>query len=104
MGFRFRKSFGAGPFRLNLSKSGVGWSVGGRGYRFTKKAGGGTRTTFSIPGTGISHVSETGKKRTSKKADKGKNQNGGMGCGPLLLILCFLAFCLDVLFCELVYR
>ena len=43
MGFRFRKSFKTGPFRLNLSKSGIGWSVGGPGYRFTKKAGGGTK-------------------------------------------------------------
>ena len=52
MGFRFRKSFGAGSFRVNLSKSGIGYSVGGKGFRFTKKAGGGTRTTASIPGTG----------------------------------------------------
>lgn len=59
MGFRFRKSVKAGPFRLNFSKSGVGWSVGGPGYRYTKKANGGTRTTLSVPGTGISHVTET---------------------------------------------
>ncbi len=59
MGFRFRKSFGAGPFRVNLSKSGIGYSVGGKGFRFTKKAGGGTRTTASIPGTGISYVKDS---------------------------------------------
>lgn len=61
MGFRFRKSVKAGPFRINFSKSGIGYSVGGKGYRFTKKAGGGTRTTTSIPGTGISYVTETSK-------------------------------------------
>lgn len=69
MGFRFRKSFGKGPFRMTISKSGVGYSIGGKGARFTKKAGGGTRSTLSIPGTGISYVKDS-KKRTSKKSNK----------------------------------
>ena len=64
MGLRFRKSIKAGPVRINLSKSGVGYSVGTKGFRYTKKAGGGTRTTLSIPGTGISHVTETSKSAT----------------------------------------
>ena len=64
MGFRFRKSINAGPFRVNLSKSGVGWSVGGKGFRYTQKANGGTRTTASIPGTGVSYTKETGAKST----------------------------------------
>ena len=68
MGFRFRKSVNLGPFRLNFSKSGVGASVGVKGFRVTKKAGGGTRTTASIPGTGISYVTET----SGKKASAGK--------------------------------
>lgn len=59
MGFRFRKSVNFGPLRVNLSKSGVGYSVGGKGFRVTKKANGGIRTTASIPGTGISYVKET---------------------------------------------
>ncbi len=33
MGFTYRKFFNLGPFRVNLSKSGVGYSVGGRGFR-----------------------------------------------------------------------
>ncbi len=33
MGIFFRKSIGAGPFRVNLSKSGVGVSAGIRGAR-----------------------------------------------------------------------
>lgn len=37
MGFRYRKSKNFGPFRINLSKSGVGWSVGGKGFRYTKR-------------------------------------------------------------------
>jgi hypothetical protein len=28
MGWYFRRAIGFGPFRLNLSKSGLGWSVG----------------------------------------------------------------------------
>lgn len=60
MGLRFRKSIKlGGGARLNLSKSGVGFSVGTKGARVTKKAGGGTRTTISAPGTGLSYVSIT---------------------------------------------
>lgn len=76
MGFRYRKSFGKGPFRVNLSKSGIGYSVGIKGFRYTKKAGGGTRTTVSIPGTGISYVSETSKKSNNKKRGSTVKQSG----------------------------
>lgn len=68
MGFRFRKSKNLGNFRLNLSKSGIGYSYGVKGFRRTHKAGGGTRTTMSIPGTGISHVAETGKPKKKRGA------------------------------------
>lgn len=63
---RFRKSFGKGPFRVTVSKSGVSTSVGGKGFRVTKKAGGGVRTTTSIPGTGISYTQDYSKKRSTK--------------------------------------
>jgi hypothetical protein len=33
MGFTYRKSVNLGLFRVNLSKSGLGYSVGGRGFR-----------------------------------------------------------------------
>lgn len=71
MGFRFRKNINFGPFRLNLSKSGIGYSIGGKGFRVTKKAGGGHRTTASIPGTGISYVKDSSKKKTSTSSHKG---------------------------------
>ena len=58
MGLRYRKSVKLGPFRINFSKSGVGWSVGNKWARYTKKANGGTRVTRTIPGTGISYVEE----------------------------------------------
>ena len=64
MGLRFRKSINlGGGFRINLSKSGIGYSWGVKGYRITKTAKGGTRQTASIPGTGISYVTEQGKKK-----------------------------------------
>lgn len=57
MGWRYRKSVKAGPFRLNFSKSGIGYSVGSKHYRVTKTAKGTVRRTVTLPG-GISHVEE----------------------------------------------
>ena len=65
MGMRFRKSVKMGPFRINFSKSGVGWSVGNKYARYTRKANGGTRITTTLPGTGISHVEELGRSQGS---------------------------------------
>ena len=68
MGFRFNKSIDVfGLFRINFSKSGIGFSYGVPGYRVTKMANGRTRKTVSIPGTGISHVSESGKTKKNRK-------------------------------------
>ena len=33
MGWYYRKSVGLGPFRINISKSGIGYSLGGGGFR-----------------------------------------------------------------------
>ena len=55
MGWSFRKSVGLGPFRVSVSKSGVGYSVGGRGFRVGTNAKGRRYSTFSIPGTGLSY-------------------------------------------------
>lgn len=61
MGWRIRKSINLGlGFRINLSKSGIGYSWGFPGYRVTKMANGGNRATYSIPGTGISYVEQNG--------------------------------------------
>lgn len=59
MGLRFRKSINLGGFRINISKSGIGYSFGVPGLRYTKKAKGGNRTTLSIPGTGLSFVKDS---------------------------------------------
>ena len=70
MGMRFRKSKKIGGLRINLSKSGIGWSVGTKGARYTKKAGGGTRSTVGIPGTGISYVKDSGNKKHNSNGVK----------------------------------
>lgn len=63
MGFRIRKSINlGGGFRVNLSKSGVGYSWGVPGYRATKTAKGNVRKTYSVPGTGLSYVEESSNK------------------------------------------
>ena len=83
MGLRFRKSINIGPLRLNFSKSGVGMSVGVKGFRVGRSAKGKTTATVSLPGTGISYVQNldpdklkdaaeelTGKKSKTKKSKK----------------------------------
>lgn len=75
MGMRYRKSINlGGGFRVNLSKSGVGYSWGTKGYRITKKAGGGVRKTYSIPGTGISWVDDSETKKRNKRVKNGSYQ------------------------------
>ena len=90
MGVRFRKSIKAGPVRVNLSKSGVGYSVGGKGFRVTKKANGGVRTTTSIPGTGISYVKDYGSgKRRSASNNTTNSQEVSKTINPTVeLCLC----------------
>src|SRR4051812_35893691 len=60
MGFRFRQSFKILPgIRLNLSKTGHSWSFGAPGYTVNTRKGR-ARTTLSLPGTGLSYVTESG--------------------------------------------
>lgn len=66
MGTRFRKTKNFGPLRINISKSGVGYSVGNKYVRVTHTADGKKRTTYTIPGTGISWV-ETEKEKLQQQ-------------------------------------
>jgi hypothetical protein len=74
MGFYYRKSIGLGPFRVNVSKSGFGYSMGSPGFRTGISARGRRYTTFGIPGTGLGY-------RTSKS----------QGCLVLIIGLLALA-------------
>jgi hypothetical protein len=53
MGWNLRRSVNVGPLRLNASKSGIGYSVGVRGFRVGKDAKSRKYVATSIPGTGI---------------------------------------------------
>lgn len=59
----FRKSLRMGPFRVTLSKRGLSYSAGVKGARVTKRVDGKVQRTFSIPGTGISYRTISGKRR-----------------------------------------
>ena len=56
MGLRCRKSINIGPLRINISKSGIGFSLGVKGFRVSRSAKGKTTATASLPGTGLSYV------------------------------------------------
>ena len=58
MGLRFRKSINIGPLRINLSKSGIGFSLGVKGFRVSRSAKGKHTATVSLPGTGLSYVQD----------------------------------------------
>ena len=80
MGLRYRKSINlGGGFRVNLSKSGVGYSWGIKGYRVTKKAGGGVRKNYSIPGTGLSWTEDSKKGKRSSANNSARNTKDGGG-------------------------
>jgi hypothetical protein len=55
MGFFYRKSINLGPFRVNVGKSGLGYSVGGRGFRVGRSSRGRKYHAFSVPGTGVAY-------------------------------------------------
>ena len=75
MGMRFKKSFKAGPVRFTASKPGVSYSVGTKGLRVTKTAGGKTRTTVGVPGTGVSYStsSRSSQARTTTSYTNSRN-------------------------------
>lgn len=57
MGLKFRKSINLGKhFRINIGKNGIGYSYGIKGMRHSVSADGKHRTTYSIPGTGVSYT------------------------------------------------
>ncbi|WP_312651085.1 DUF4236 domain-containing protein [Proteiniclasticum sp.] len=68
MGFNFRKRIRLGKlFNLNIGKSGASISFGGKGFRQSISTRGNARTTFSIPGTGLSYSKTVSAKKLLKK-------------------------------------
>lgn len=56
MSWRFRKSKNIGPFKVNLSKKGVGSSVKFLGFRFGVSPDGRKYWSFGIPETGLYYI------------------------------------------------
>lgn len=76
MGLRFRKSIKIAPgIKLNLSKSGVGMSVGTKGARVSFNSKGRVTKTVGIPGTGISYVTTDNIRSTKKRAEENKTKS-----------------------------
>ena len=79
MGIRYRKSINLGKgFRINMSKTGPGFSWGGKGFRITRTANGNIRGSAYIPGTGIGYQKDFGnphKKITGKKDQPAKSKS-----------------------------
>ena len=60
MGLRYNRRVRVAPgLRLNLSKSGIGYSIGRRGMWFTKRADGVRQATVGLPSTGLSYTART---------------------------------------------
>ncbi|MBT2680610.1 DUF4236 domain-containing protein [Bacillus sp. ISL-35] len=75
MGLRFRKSFKVAPgVRVNVGKSGVGMSVGGRGLRYSVHSSGRKTSTVGIPGSGISYSSTSSSRSYKRDAYKRRNE------------------------------
>lgn len=75
MGWSYRKSVNLGPFRVNLSKSGIGYSVGGKDFRVGVNSRGRRYEAATVPGTGLHYRSE------------GKSRGQASGClGVVLLV------------------
>jgi tetratricopeptide (TPR) repeat protein len=70
MGLRFGKSIRIGKHvRLNISRSGIGFSVGVRGFRISTGPRG-TRATASLPGTGLSYVKQLSSPKRASAASE----------------------------------
>lgn len=64
MGIRFSKSIKIGKYmRLNISKSGVGFSIGNKFLRIGLSPKGIIRKTLTLPKTGISYITQKKIKR-----------------------------------------
>lgn len=53
MGWSFQKSISLGPVRITLSKTGLSFSVGTKGFRTGVNSRGRRFTSVGIPGTGV---------------------------------------------------
>lgn len=92
MGLRFRKSIKlGGGAKLNIGKKSVGFSVGGKGARYSVNSSGRRTKSVGIPGTGLSYVSTSGGRKSSSRRFHGRKAGGTSKGGCLLVIIIFCA-------------
>lgn len=72
---RFRKSKKFGNLRINISKSGIGASVGIKGLRAGISSSKGAYTAYGLPGTGIYDVKYHSKKSKNNSSDSSDSPN-----------------------------
>lgn len=93
MGFRFRKRIKIAPgLHLNLSKSGVSASIGGKGATINvgKK---GVKSTLGIPGSGLSHTAQLAKFSCGETAgSSGKEHKKSSALSQLFKLAILIAF------------
>lgn len=83
MAFRARKSVKLGPgARLNLSKTGIGASVGPRGARYSVHSSGRRTTSVGVPGSGVGYVKTRGG-GASRKASAGRTAPAAAAPGTI---------------------
>lgn len=76
MGWGFRKSIKIAPgIRINLSKSGISTSFGGKGFTYNTRG----RVSASIPGTGIRYTINLRGQKSNRRAGPGAAASTGFG-------------------------
>lgn len=101
MGFRFRKSIKLGKnAKLNIGKKSVGFSVGGKGARYTVNSSGRRTKSVGIPGTGLSYTTTSGgrKKSRSKSKAKGGKARGSFTSAAKPSGCLTIAACIGIIF------
>ncbi len=100
MPFYFRKSKSFGPLRINLSKSGVGTSIGGKGFRVGK----GPKGAYVRGGRDGVYFQENlgGTRAQRSQSGRGQTNRGGFLQGKQRLILVALAVVLVVVVFQVI--
>jgi hypothetical protein len=90
MGFRFRRSVKLLPgIRLNFSTRGISTSIGGRGATMNISRRG-VRSTFGIPGTGLSYTTPLRRFSDPSGTDRAVTSAGSAVIGWIILIVALL--------------
>jgi hypothetical protein len=87
MGLIFRRRVSLGPVRLNVSRSGLGVSVGVPGFRTGVRSNGRRYSRVSLPGTGLGYHTEHGAARGRSNPPRATTPTTqGQGCAIVLLL------------------